>query len=337
MDLAELAYAAREGSSEERLRLIEALVSMIVARRAPTKQEIQLFEDILQNFLPTIDEAGRARLSDRLAEWPRLSRKLTLVFAKDVIAVAKPVLMRSPNLDDKTLIDLMRSVGEAHCVAMARRVRLPGTVADALAQRGGVSVLAELAGNMTAILSTAIVRQLVDEAMRHPELATVLVLRHDLSDRDCDRVVEVIAARLRARIREDVLAPKPEAVVERPHLTPADLVGKCRDGELSLDEAIVALAEDDHQTEIAILLSERSGFDEVQVVKVLVRPDASGIQMVMKALGCSSETFRAVCKMRQHLLRFDKLRLTWEVDDYIKLPEAKAKETLAGLKRKKVG
>lgn len=337
MDLAELAYAAREGSSEERLRLIEALVSMVVARRAPTKEELALFEDILSTFLPTIDEEGRARLSDRLAEWPRLSRKLTLAFAKDVVAVARPVLARSPNLDDKALLDLMRGLGEAHCVAIARRTYLATAVADALVQRGSLPVMVELARNMTAMLSTTLVRQLVDEAMRHPELANTLVLRHDLAERDGDRIVDVIAARLRARIRDDVLAPPQKPAVERPRFSAAEVVGKCRADELSLDEAIVALAEDDHQTEIAILLAERSGFDEVQVVKVLVRPDASGIQMVMKALGCSSETFRAVCKMRQHLLRFDKLRLTWEVDDYAKLPEAKAEETLAGLKRKKLG
>jgi uncharacterized protein (DUF2336 family) len=334
MNLEQLAREAREGTDDDRLRLIEAVVTLIIARRAPNKTEIKLFEDILGLFLPTLEDANRARISDRLADWPRLPRRLAMEFSKDTIGVARPVLQRSPVLDDMMLVEIMHGVSDQHCIAIARRSAVSEKVIAELFKRDALPVLAALAGNLSVQLGDAVIERMCAACDRFPELATTLVLRPDLPIATSDRIVAVIAKRLRGRMTVAAAAPAPVRVQPARPRHPSDIVAACRSGEMTLDEAISRLAEQNHQTEIAILLSERSGFDEVQVVKVLVRPEASGIQMVMKALGCSTETFKAVVQMRQRLLNFDKLRLTWEVDDYVKLSEKKAKDTLAGVKHK---
>src|SRR5215211_6637087 len=101
-DLLEL---AREPSSEKRSALLRRITDLFFDGTSERNvSECALFEEVVLRVMRDVDCEGRAALASDIANRRNLPRRLVMALARDEIAVARPVLERSPCLEDVDLV-----------------------------------------------------------------------------------------------------------------------------------------------------------------------------------------------------------------------------------------
>jgi uncharacterized protein (DUF2336 family) len=103
----ELIGAVANGTVKDRLRVLQRVTDLFVAgSRGYSREQIALFDDVLQRLTIEIEVKARARLAQRLATVknapPKIVRKLAF---DDEIVVASPVLVHSERLSDADLVE----------------------------------------------------------------------------------------------------------------------------------------------------------------------------------------------------------------------------------------
>jgi uncharacterized protein (DUF2336 family) len=126
----------------------------------------------------------RHRLSERLADADWAPSALINIMALDEIEIARPIIARSPVLQDHDLIRLLVQATLEHQIEIARRPRLPAPVVEAIISRDEPAVLTALASNDTAEISPDAMGRLVSRSRevvalrsplaRHPKLSSDL-------------------------------------------------------------------------------------------------------------------------------------------------------------------
>jgi len=153
-------------------------------------EQIELFGDVFERLVNTIELRALADVSARIA-LAELSGQLAPVSQAPAgiirhlahhedITVAGPVLMESPVLKNDDLIEIARTKGEKHLIAVAGRWWLQEVVTDSLLFRRFPSVSRRLVTNPGARVSAAGFAMIVAQAAGDPELAVVTGIRSDL-------------------------------------------------------------------------------------------------------------------------------------------------------------
>lgn len=159
-------------------------------------QERNLMREILQRLTGDVEMAIRIALAERLADDESAPLDLILLLADDRIEVARPVILRSRQLNDTDLLSLLDHTGEDHHVACAARPYIGETVSAFLARSNAEPILVTLVRNATAHIATDTFEILVEksrhlEALQHP-----LAYRNDLpaplATRMCEWVSDVL-------------------------------------------------------------------------------------------------------------------------------------------------
>lgn len=229
----DLLSLARNPSPDARQRLLLGVMALCDASPPDGKLSPVLGEIFLTLARQAEREVRRA-LAERLstAEWAPAA--LVNVLALDEIDIARPILLSSPVLHDEDLLRVLVEASLEHQIAVARRPRISGRVADAVIERGEPAVLTALATNRTAEVSVEGLRRLVEHSRRiaalrgpltrHPRLTRALAeemyhwlgeaLRQSISSR-----FEVDEPRLAAAVYDavqGVLRPAPRSPTETP-------------------------------------------------------------------------------------------------------------------------
>ncbi len=136
-----------------------------------SSEHIAVFDDVLGLLVTRIEEHARAELAERLADIANAPPRIVRTLAQDEIAVARPILVRSPQLTDLDLIDIAMARGSDHMLAMTARRGLSAAVTDVLVERGDAAVLNGAAANRTARFSefgfdTLVTRSREDEGLQ---------------------------------------------------------------------------------------------------------------------------------------------------------------------------
>ncbi|MEJ2817149.1 MULTISPECIES: DUF2336 domain-containing protein [unclassified Caulobacter] len=257
---------ARSREPADRERLLAGIVEMCDAGQArgqPTAPEVQILLDSI--FMTLVVEAERdirARLAQSLADATWAPPALINILALDEIEIARPIIARSPILQDHDLIRLLVQATLEHQIEIARRPQLSPAVVDAILAKDESAVLTALASNPTAQISPEGLRRLVDKARdvvalrsplaRHPNLSSDLAeqlylwvgraLRDSLISRfqlDPDKMALAVEASLRAAHAGAPLVDKPtvEQAEDREEMEAAlveklDAAGQLRPGYL---------------------------------------------------------------------------------------------------------
>jgi uncharacterized protein (DUF2336 family) len=178
----ELESAMQFGSPENRhstLRRITDLFLRDVDRLSD--EQIAVFDDVLCLLTAKIETAARVELAKRLAPLGSAPAAMIGRLARDdEIDVAIPVLIGSPRLDDRDLIEIARTKSQAHLLAISGRAQLQPPVTDVLLDRGNRGVVAKLAMNAGAHFSAPGFGVLVDKSEGDDDLALVVGLRKDI-------------------------------------------------------------------------------------------------------------------------------------------------------------
>lgn len=217
MQSAELLALARSREPEDRERLLLGVIDLCEAG-SPAAPEVQaLLDSIFMSLVVEAEREIRQRLAERLADAAWAPSALINILALDEIEIARPVIARSPVLQDHDLIRLLVQATLEHQIEVARRPGVRAPVVEAILAQGEPAVLTALAGNADAELSADAMGRLVSQAKevvslrspltRHPALSPLLAeqlylwvgraLREALASR-----FELDAARLQDAVEE---------------------------------------------------------------------------------------------------------------------------------------
>jgi uncharacterized protein (DUF2336 family) len=187
----EVEAAIKAGSTEKHLDTIRRVTDLfLVAADGYSGEQIELFGDVLERLVKTIELRALADVSARiaLAEMstqlasvkqapPAVVRRLA---GNDDIAVARPVLTESARLSPEDLVELAQTKGEQHLLAISGRWWLTEVVTDALIKRHYPSVSKRLVSNPGARMSAGGYAIVLKQAEADPDLAVETGVRVDL-------------------------------------------------------------------------------------------------------------------------------------------------------------
>ncbi|MCK1716063.1 MULTISPECIES: DUF2336 domain-containing protein [unclassified Bradyrhizobium] len=207
----EVESAIRLGSPEKGLETARRVTDLFLSSAGSFDDEqILLFDDVLDRLIGTIELRAIADIGARIAlaeistqlapiaqAPPSVMRRLA---NNDEIRIAGPVLQESARLDDGELVQIARSKGEPHLLAVAGRWWLKEIVTDALLARRYPSVSRRIAANPGARVSGAGFAVIVAQSESDPELAVSVGVRVDLPSELRRQLVRSATDAVRARL-----------------------------------------------------------------------------------------------------------------------------------------
>lgn len=174
----DLLALARNNSSEARDRLLLGVAALCDA--CPPSGELSpVLTEIFLTLARQAEREVRKVLSERLAHAEWAPAALVNVLALDEFEIARPVLASSPVLQDDDLLRVLIEASLEHQIAVARRPKISGRVADAVIDQAEPAVLMALTTNRTAEISVDGLRRLVEHSRRIAALRGPLT-RHPL-------------------------------------------------------------------------------------------------------------------------------------------------------------
>src|SRR5664280_2117586 len=321
----EVETAINIGSAEKRFDAIKRVTDLFLSSADSfNSEQIELFGDVLERLIKTIEIRAIADVSARiaLAEMsiqlapvaqapPSVVRRLA---RNDEIAVAGPVLTESARLSTEDLVEIAETKGEQHLLAISGRWWLKEVVTDALLARRYPSVSRRIINNPGARVSAAGFAIVVAQAESDPELAVETgirvdlpsVLRHKLLRTATEAVRSRLLLRAPPGIFEEVRSTI-EAVaagVNREMSKVRDFAAASRfvaklneNGELN-EATLFGFAKQRKYEETVAALTElsRSTIDVIRPLMQSLRDD--GILVPCKVAGLTWETVSAVLDSR---------------------------------------
>ena len=122
----------------------------------------------------------REALSSELKSCIFLPPELLSIVAKDIEQVSNPFLIASAAMNDRLLEEIVRSCGDSHQEAVARRIRISEAVSFAIADVGCRSAVDQLSGNETADMTERSYNRVIDRFPQDISLMEKLASRNDL-------------------------------------------------------------------------------------------------------------------------------------------------------------
>ncbi len=207
--ITEIEDAIASGSSDRRTSLLRSITDLFLnGAESFSEEQIAIFDDVIGKLADHIEVEARAELARRLAPVNRAPLAIIRALASDdAIMVAKPVLQRSPRLQDKDLVQTAKTKSQDHLLAISKRKTLSEVVTDILVTRGNQEVTRSVAKNEGALFSAMGFDTLLARCSSDPVLADCIGTRKDLTPYRLKRLVSV-AAKI---VHEKLVAEIPEA------------------------------------------------------------------------------------------------------------------------------
>ena len=277
--------------------------------------QIDLFDGVFVRLMDHVDTASLVRVSQALCELkytlPQVSRRLVFDENESVFA---PVL-KSRGTAPELLIEVIRSRGLKHHLAIASRHSIDSSLSEALIKYGPAAVHHALVENRGAQISEAGWTRLAELAQRDPGLAEKLGRRPNVPDslkRDVRAKLEDAQMRAQAakpRVMRDQIEDTVAsgAATRMPEPEPAELARAqarmqeaARQGKLRDSTVNRAAAARDY-VEVAAALALLSG-SPIDVIRALIAGDKiEGLVLACKAARLSWGTTNMIVKNRPGL------------------------------------
>ncbi len=200
--LDELEAALKDGSVDWRLRTLQRLSELLRScAEQLSPSQIGVFDDVLIRLLDCVGAAALAELSSSLADFAAPPEKTVGKLARHQdLAVAAPLLSKSPVLADADLIEIAKNRSQQHLVAVAGRQNLSAALTDVILKMAGRDASRALVKNPSARLSKAGLIVLLATAKRDETMAESLGLRPDLPAGTLRELLSGATATVRARL-----------------------------------------------------------------------------------------------------------------------------------------
>ncbi len=275
---------------------------------------VELFDGILSDLVPHTEPAARVALAERLSLLANAPRGLVGKLAReDEVAIAGPLLRRSPVIDDAALIEIARFKGQGHLLAMSERTTLPPDLTDVIVRRGDRDVVRRAAGNSGALFSEAGYSKLIERASRDGVLTLTVGQRADLSapqlkdllggtvDIIRRRLLDVVKPERQLAIKAAIseLSGIPEIVESRRNFAPAQRTVLALHGAGELNEtALLGFAKSFQYEESIAALSAMSAVKIATLDRLISGDRHDPVLILGKTIGLEWATVRALILLR---------------------------------------
>src|SRR6266851_4186580 len=173
----ELDEIVRHGDPRRRAEAARRITELFLQGAATFRSDhVDLFDGVLIDLVPHTELAARLSL---LANAPRAL--VGHLAREDEIAIAGPLLRRSPVIDEQALIEIARMKGQGHLLAMSERPTLSCDLTDVIIRRGDRAAVRRAAGNAGALFSQSGYSALIRRAGQDGVLTLAIGKRDDLS------------------------------------------------------------------------------------------------------------------------------------------------------------
>jgi uncharacterized protein (DUF2336 family) len=204
----------RSGDPKRRAEAARQISELFLQGAANFRADhVALFDGLLTSLVPHAELAARAALAERLSLLVNAPRTLVGQLAhEDEIAIAGPLLRRSPAIDEQVLVEIANAKGQGHLLAMAERPRLSPDLTDVMVRRGDRDVVRRAAGNAGAAFSTDGYSTLIKRASTDGVLTLTVGRRADLS---ADQLKNLLAGSIdpvRRRLFDSVKPARQSAI-----------------------------------------------------------------------------------------------------------------------------
>ncbi|MFC6655751.1 DUF2336 domain-containing protein [Roseibium salinum] len=277
-------------------------------------EEITLFNSILEGMLPVMEQEQKKAVSEQLAPIDSTSPKLAYALAREEIDIARPMLTSSNALKPDEILQLARTMGQGHLLAISKRKHLEAQVTDVLLERGEKPVKQSVAANSGAEFSDWGSRLLIKLAESDEKIRDAMMERTDVTEDDYEKLISQMPEQQQAKIRK--LRSENETLIQDLFQKASKIVAssklerratrinakatlkEIRAGQRSLGKAITQLSLSNNLFDICFLLSEVAGLEQKYVTNVMVRYDATGVAVLCRALGVEDQDYLALAKAR---------------------------------------
>jgi len=295
-------------SSERCARMLWRIAGLLVAGNDRLHEvQVGVLDDVLIRLIDRMAPETLVELSTRLAELRRGPRQtLQRLASCEDLAVAGPILQKSPTLSAADLVEVATSCGEAHGLAIAGRRTIGQPVTDALVQSGSRKVCHALIGNPGAEFSEAGYAALISRAQQDDALTEALALRPGTPDMVVRQLLSPSpppAAAAKASARPTVspaVAPPREVdyAAARPEIVSLNRTGKLNDSTVN------RFAIRGETANLFTALSVLSGTPIEIVEHVMADADCEGLVMACRASRLNWQTTLAILNTRNARLSF---------------------------------
>ena len=200
--IAELEEAVRSGSSAKRINTLRQVTDLFLrdADRL-SEDQVKVFDDVLCHLVARVETRIKAEVSARLATVDHAPSGVIEHLAwNDQIEVAGTVLASSGCLTTNTLVEIAKTKGQEHLLAISGRTDLTEDVTDVIVDRGERKVIRKLAGNASARFSDDGYQGMIAHAESDGELTEMLGIRIDLPIKFLRDLLRCATEAVRARL-----------------------------------------------------------------------------------------------------------------------------------------
>jgi uncharacterized protein (DUF2336 family) len=174
---------ARAAAPAERERLMLALAKLCDLPEAGASERARtVIRDLFMSLVEGAERSIRMHLAEAIAPARWAPSSLINALALDDIDIARPVIAKSPVLEDDDLIRILVAATLEHQIEVARRPGIGERVVSEILQDGQPQVMAALASNETAEVSPAAMQGLVAASRQVAALRSPLARHPRLTD-----------------------------------------------------------------------------------------------------------------------------------------------------------
>lgn len=344
--LAELEEAIHSGSQDKRVTTLRRVTDLFLSESdCLNESQVAVFDDVLCHLVKRVEIKAIAELSSRLAPVDNAPIELIRRLAKDDnIAVAQPVLSQSARLTGDDLVEIAKSKGQQHLLAIAERRTLSSIVTDILVIRGDRDVRHAVAKNPSATLSESSFAALVENAESDDELAERVGLRIDLPSRLLQELLQKATETVRARLFATASVEQQENIrrallkvsgdIQREFAKPRDFkhaiarIEVLKERDLLNSEQIESFARTRQHEEVVAALASLTAMPVELVAPVMRSTRSDGLMVVCKAAGLPWRTGKAILQGRIIKESMSEAELMGAEQEYSQLSESAAQRTL---------
>jgi uncharacterized protein (DUF2336 family) len=344
--IAELEDAVQSGSSRKRVDTLRQVTDLFLHDGARlSDDQVKVFDDVLCLLIARVESRARAELSTRLAPIDYAPFEVIQYLARDnEIAVAGSVLIRSNRLRISDLVEIARTKGQDHLLAISGRTNLPEAVTDVIVDRGEHRVIRKLANNASARFSDAGYSSIVARADADDDLTEILGLRIDLPLkflRDLlRRATDAVRARLLAiappelrneiqRVLKSIAGMAVEAASTARDFSRAEALVKLLKQHNELDDAaVVKFVKARKFDEVAAMLALSNDVPTEMMSRLLEGPRSDLILIPCKSAGLQWPAVETILSNRPLQQPIAEQTLQLACKDYGKLSVETAERTV---------
>lgn len=310
----ELDDIVRSGDPKRRADAARRLGELFLQGAASFRPDhIDLFDGVLTSLVPHAELDARIDLAERLAPLANAPRHLVGELAReDDVAIAGPLLRRSPVIDDQVLVEIANVKGQGHLLAMAERPRLSTVLTDVIVRRGDRDVVRCAAGNAGAAFTDDSFANLVRRASQDGVLTLKIGRRDDLPPEHLKSLLAGSIDVIRRRLF-DVAKPERQAEIKLAMNEIEGVIAQVegrdfaaaqrvilalhRAGELN-EAAVLGFAKAFKYEESVAALAAMTGVKIVTLDRLIAGDRYDPILIASKTIGFEWPTVRALIMMR---------------------------------------